>query len=71
MEGAVRDLGPDFLKDMDRKIREIERLVHDLEEMGRGIPVVEKNTRSILSFTHVLKFGISDVAGMLDKQGGS
>jgi hypothetical protein len=36
--------------------------------MGRDMPVVEKNTRSILSFTHVLRFGISDVAGMLDRE---
>jgi len=71
MKSAIRDLDPDLLKDMDQKIREIERLVLDLEEMGKGMPVVEKNTRSILSFTHVLRFGISDVAGMLDKQGGA
>lgn len=71
MESAIEGMSPDLLKDMDRKIREIERLVLDLEEMGRGLPVVEKNTRSILSFTHVLRFGISDVAGMLDKQGGA
>jgi hypothetical protein len=68
MEDAIRDMGPDLLKDMERKIREIERLVLDLKEMGRDMPVVEKNTRSILSFTHVLRFGISDVAGMLDRE---
>jgi len=68
MEDAIGDMGPDLLKDMERKIREIERLVLDLKEMGRGMPVVEKNTRSILSFTHVLRFGISDVAEMLDRE---
>jgi hypothetical protein len=32
MEDAIRDMGPDLLKDMERKIREIERLVLDLKE---------------------------------------
>ena len=34
----------------------------DLKELGKGIPVIEKNTRCLLSFIHALKFGISDVA---------
>ncbi len=71
MRDIIRDIDPDLLKGMERKIGEIERLVLDLREMGKGMPVIEKNTRSILSFTHVLRFGISDVAAMLDNQGGS
>lgn len=54
------------IKDMKRKIDEIEHLVIELEELGKGMPVVEKNARSILSFTHVLRFGISDVAEAYD-----
>lgn len=50
------------LKEMKEKIDHIERLACELRDLGKGTPVVEKNTRSILSFTHVLKFGISDLA---------
>ncbi len=59
-----------LLKDMKQRIDEIERLARDLENLGKGMPVVEKNTRSILSFTHVLRFGISDLAEFVDSQGG-
>ena len=52
------------LKKMKEKIDEIERLARELRDLGKGSPVVEKNTRSILSFTHVLKFGIADLADM-------
>jgi hypothetical protein len=54
-----------MLKEMKEKIEKIEELIRDLEEMGRGVPVIEKNTRSMLSFVHVLKFGISDAADMI------
>ena len=56
---VVKQMG--LLKDMKGKIEEIERLVLDLRDLGKGIPVVEKNAQSILSFTHVLRFGISDL----------
>ena len=65
-----RDKEIGLLKDMKQKIDEIERLARDLKNLGKGIPVVEKNTRSILSFTHVLRFGISDLAELVDSQGG-
>ncbi len=48
------------------KIEEIERLALQLKEMGKGMPVVEKNARSILSFTHVLRCGISDPVEVYD-----
>ena len=51
-----------MLKDMKEKIEKIDGLVLDLKELGKGIPVIEKNTRCLLSFVHALKFGISDVA---------
>jgi len=50
------------LKKMKERIDEIERLACELRNLGRGAPGVEKNAQSILSFTHVLRFGISDLA---------
>lgn len=62
MENNVVDNQMDLLNDMKGKIEEIERLVLELRDLGRGMPVVEKNAQSILSFTHVLRYGISDLA---------
>ncbi|MBU0988680.1 MAG: hypothetical protein KJ823_00665 [Proteobacteria bacterium] len=62
MENNVVDNQMGLLNDMKGKIEEIERLVLELKDLGRGMPVVEKNAQSILSFTHVLRFGISDLA---------
>ena len=61
MANEVRDNEMCLIIDMKKKIEEIERLVFELKDLGRGMPVVEKNSRSILSFTHVLRFGISDL----------
>jgi len=63
-EGRDNDMG--LITDMKQKIEEIERLVFELKDLGRGMPVVEKNARSILSFTHVLRFGISDLVEVSD-----
>jgi hypothetical protein len=57
---AAMDL--DILKAMNRKIEETEKAVMELKKLGRGAPVIEKNVRSILSLTHALRFGISDLA---------
>ena len=62
MENEIVDDQMGLLKDMKGKIEEIERLVLELKDLGTGIPVVEKNAQSILSFTHVLRYGISDLA---------
>ena len=51
-----------MLMEMKDRIEKIEALVLDLKKMGEGVPVIEKNTRCLLSFVWVLKFGISDVA---------
>ncbi len=51
---------------MNQKIMEIERLASDLREMGRAMPVIEKNTGAILSLTRLLRFGISDVVEVLE-----
>lgn len=66
MANEVRDNEMGLITDMKQKIEEIERLVFELKDLGRGMPVVEKNVRSILSFTHVLRFGISDLIEVSD-----
>jgi hypothetical protein len=52
----------ELLRQMKTRIEGIEDLVRELKTLGEGIPVVEKNARCILGFTHALRFGISDVA---------
>jgi hypothetical protein len=54
------------LKAMSRKIEEAEKAVRELQSLGDGAPVIEKNVRSILSITHALRFGICDLAEMED-----
>lgn len=66
MTNEVRDNEMGLITDMKQKIEEIERLVFELKDLGRGMPVVEKNARSILSFTHILKYGISDLVEVSD-----
>ena len=66
MANEVRDNEMGLITDIKQKIEEIERLVFELKDLGRGMPVVEKNTRSILSFTHILRFSISDLAEIYD-----
>lgn len=58
------------LRQMKDKIDAIERLAFELSALGNGVPVIERNVRSILGFTHALKFGISDVVQNEDAQGG-
>ncbi len=60
-----------LLRTMGEKISEIHRLAEELKELGEGMPVVEKNARCILGFTHALKFGISDVVEIMDNKGES
>ena len=70
MKGKVRkDQDWGRLREMSEKIEEIERLVLELKELGKGMPVIETNACSVLSFIYVLKFGISDVAEIIDKEG--
>jgi len=69
MKGKVgKDQDWGRLREMRDKIEEIERLVLDLRELGEGMPVIEKNTCSILGVIYVLEFGISDVAEITDKE---
>jgi len=68
MDFKNRVQGSELLKEMHQKIDEIDRLVLELKVLGNGIPVVDKNTRSILSFINILKVGISDVAEIAAKK---
>ena len=52
---------PEVLQQMKARIEQIEKLGLELKQLGHGVPVIEKNTRNILSAVYVLKFGISDV----------
>lgn len=56
------DTDYELLRKMKDRIDGIENLARELKGLGKGIPVVEKNARCLLSFTHALTFGISDVA---------
>lgn len=49
------------LRQLKRKLAEIEKVALEVKEIGKGVPVVEKNVRSILSTVYVLKFGITDI----------
>ena len=56
------------LNKMKEKIDGIEGLVLELKELGKGVPVVEKNVQAILNLTYVLRSSISDVAEIMDKK---
>lgn len=55
------------LKAMRASIANIEKHVLELKDLGAGIPVVEKNTRILLSIVRVLQFGIVDPAESMDQ----
>ena len=50
------------LQEMKSKIEKIEKLACELNDLGQGIPVIEKNVQNFLNTIFVLKFGISDIA---------
>ena len=54
------------LKEMQTGIENIEKYTLELKALGAGIPVVEKNTRIILSIVDNLKLGIVDPAALTD-----
>ena len=58
MENSDRDR----LRQMAEKIAQIESRALELQQLGKGLPVVEKNARDLLHIAYILKFGISDVA---------
>lgn len=49
------------LQEMKSKIEQIEKLAKELNDLGQGIPVIEKNVEHFLNTVFVLKFGISDI----------
>jgi hypothetical protein len=49
-------------------IDQIEKQLVNLNKIGGEMPVIEKNVLAMMSFVHVLKFGISDLVE-LDKEG--
>ncbi len=51
-----------LLQEMKSKIEQIEKLALELNDLGQGIPVIEKNVDHFLNTVFVLKFGISDIA---------
>ena len=53
-----------LLHEMKSKIDQIEKLARQLNDLGKGIPVIEKNVDHFLNTVFVLKFGISDIAGI-------
>ena len=61
------------LREMKAKIDGMEALARELWALGGAVPVIEKNVRCVLSLTHALRFGISDIAEMEEQplnQGG-
>ncbi len=50
-----------LLQEMKSKIEQIEKLACELNDIGQGIPVIEKNVQNFLNTVFVLKFGISDI----------
>jgi hypothetical protein len=50
-----------LLQEMKSKIEQIEKLACELNDLGQGIPVIEKNVQIFLNTVFVLKFGISDI----------
>ncbi len=50
-----------LIQKMKSKIDEIEKLARELNDLGQGIPVIEKNVEHFLNTVFVLKFGISDI----------
>ena len=58
------------LEDMRDKIDRIETLAQELASSGKGLPVIEKNARVILTAIYLLKFGVSDVVELDSSQEG-
>ena len=66
MAPEIKETEMKQLNNMRKIIEEIDRLTNELAEIGKGLPVIEKNALGIQSFIHVLRFGISDIAEILE-----
>ena len=51
----------DTLKEMKDRIESIEQDALHLKDLGEGVPMIEKNIRTVLSAVYCLKHGISDI----------
>jgi len=51
----------DRLGEMKETIERIEAHALHLRDLGKDVPAVEKNARSILTAVYLLKLGISDI----------
>ena len=51
-------VNPDRMKII---VDQLEQLLNDLNEIGGEMPFIEKNVKAMMSFIHVLKFGVSDI----------
>ena len=51
----------DKLRKMTASIDSIEQQALNLQSLGAGVPVVEKNVQILLGAIYCLKFGISDI----------
>ncbi len=68
MDPQTKAAAVESYRAMRRKIQEIEKSVLELRSLGQRLPMVDKNTRCILSFTRVLRYAISDPADVLDQK---
>lgn len=58
------------LTEMKETIERIEEHALHLGNLGKDVPMVEKNAKSILTAVYLLKFGISDIVDVLNAQSG-
>ena len=61
MDNNQREMDRTALLEMKMIIDNLERLLQDLDQRGREMPVIEKNVKAMMSFVAVLKYGISDI----------
>ena len=61
MDNDQREMDRTALLEMKMIIDSLERLLQDLDQRGREMPVIEKNVKAMMSFVAVLKYGISDI----------
>ncbi len=48
------------IREIDRKIKELLKLARELEEVGRGIPAVEKNLKRVMASLHMMELNVCD-----------
>ena len=66
MAPEIKETEMKQLNNMKKIIEEIDHLTNELAATGKGLPVIEKNVLGIQSFIHVLRFGITDIAELLE-----